>query len=89
MARLNLEDVTEATIVPTVTSGDALFELGLMYSAGRDVEPDMITAHKWFNLAVLRGCEDAKFYRMELARDMSRREVIEAQRKAREWLKRH
>ena len=39
---------------------DALFELGLMYCAGREVGLDLIEAHKWFNLAALRGNADAK-----------------------------
>lgn len=68
---------------------DALFQLGLMYSAGRDVELDMIAAHKWFNLAALRGNQDAKLMRQELARDMSRQEVAKAQRMARQWLSKH
>ena len=68
---------------------DALFELGLMYSAGRDVEMDLIAAHKWFNLAALRGNEEAKVYRMEVARDLSRAEIAKAQRMARQWLAAH
>ena len=68
---------------------DALFELGLMYCAGRDVDLDLVSAHKWFNLAAMRGNEDAKRYRMEIAREMSKTEIAEAQRQAREWLARH
>ena len=68
---------------------DALFELGLMYSAGRDVEMDLVQAHKWFNLAALRGNEEAKRYRMEISRDLSRAEVSKAQRLARKWLSLH
>ena len=68
---------------------DALFELGLMYCAGRDVELDLVSAHKWFNLAAMRGNEDAKRYRMEIAHEMSKAEIAEAQRQAREWLARH
>ncbi|MEL7543356.1 MAG: hypothetical protein AAGJ70_06235 [Pseudomonadota bacterium] len=89
MARLTLEPTTEATVISTAMSADTLFELGMMYSAGRDCDPDMIKAHKWFNLAALRGNEEARFFRTEVAREMSRREILEAQRKAREWLKRH
>ena len=89
MARLNFETVADVAVASTTISADALFELGMMYSAGRDVEPDMIKAHKWFNLAALRGNSDARFYRTELAREMSRRDVSCAQREAREWLKRH
>jgi TPR repeat protein len=68
---------------------DALFELGLMYCAGRDVDLDLVSAHKWFNLAAMRGNEDAKRYRMEIAHEMSKAEIAEAQRQAREWLARH
>jgi TPR repeat protein len=68
---------------------DALLELGLVYCAGRDVEPDLVIAHKWFNLAALRGNQDARRYRMEIASEMSRSQIAEAQRQAREWLARH
>jgi TPR repeat protein len=68
---------------------DALFELGLIYSAGRDVAVDLIEAHKWFNLAAVQGNEEARTYRAQLARDMSREEIAEAQRQARAWLKSH
>jgi len=75
----------------TATSGapDALFELGLMHCAGREVALDLVSAHKWFNLAAMRGNDDAKLYRMEVAREMSRAEIAEAQRQAREWLTQH
>jgi TPR repeat protein len=64
-------------------------ELGLMYCNGQDVETDYVTAHKWFNLAAMRGNDDAKRYRLELAREMSKAEIARAQRLAREWLTRH
>jgi TPR repeat protein len=65
---------------------DALFQLGLMYCSGRDVEVDFVQAHKWFNLAALRGNGDAKRYRLEISREMSKAEVARAQKLAREWL---
>ena len=68
---------------------DSLFELGLMYSAGRDVELDFVAAHKWFNLAALRGNEQARILRQEVARDMSPPDIAKAQRLARQWLSRH
>ena len=68
---------------------DALFELGLMYCAGRDVELDLVSAHKWFNLAALRGNDEAKRYRLEISQEMSRAEISRAQRLAREWLAKH
>jgi uncharacterized protein len=60
-----------------------------MYCAGRDVDLDLVSAHKWFNLAAMRGNEDAKRYRMEIAGELSKAEIAEAQRQAREWLARH
>lgn len=67
----------------------ALYDLGLLYSTGQGVEQNFIEAHKWFNLAALRGLRRAAVDRTELARDMSLMEIAEAQRQAREWLSRH
>lgn len=66
---------------------DALFELGLIYCTGRDVSVDLIEAHKWFNLAAMRGNQEAKNYRLELSREMSKVDVARAQKMARDWLK--
>lgn len=68
---------------------DALFELGLMYCAGREVGMDLVEAHKWFNLAALRGNAEAKRYRAEIAAELTKAEVARAQRAAREWLALH
>jgi len=59
-----------------------------MYCVGRDVELDLVEAHKWFNLAAMRGNEDARRYRFEISREMSKVEVSRAQRLAREWIAR-
>ena len=52
-----------------------------------DVATDMVAAHKWFNLAAVRGVEAAKSWRNQLAAEMSTGQIAEAQRLAREWLK--
>jgi TPR repeat protein len=67
-------------------ASNALLELGLMYSLGRDVERDLVMAHKWFNLAALRGNKCARTYRIEIASELSIDEVAVAQRLARDWL---
>ena len=72
-----------------VASDDALFELGMMCSTGRSVPADLVSAHKWFNLAAMRGHKDAIRMRLEIAAEMSQREIAEAQRAARDWLTRH
>ncbi len=89
MARLELashgiEESTDYGSAP-----DALFQLGLMYCVGRDVELDLIEAHKWFNLAAMRGNDDARRYRSEISREMTKMQIARAQRLAREWIAAH
>ena len=61
--------------------------LGMQYANGDAV--DLVAAHKWFNLAALRGYEDAAWHRQQLAEEMSAAEIATAQRAAREWLRTH
>ena len=89
MARFDTSTFDLTEVAAAGGTPDALFELGLMYCAGRDVELDLVAAHKWFNLAATRGNPDARRYRMELADEMSKTQVAEAQKQAREWLARH
>ncbi|MBT3536436.1 MAG: sel1 repeat family protein [Rhodospirillaceae bacterium] len=68
----------------------AQMQLGLLFSTGQKGAPlDYITAHKWLNLAALRGNGEAKRLRTELSDMMSREEISEAQRQAREWVSTH
>ncbi|MCB1381010.1 MAG: sel1 repeat family protein [Alphaproteobacteria bacterium] len=78
-----------AEITPNAATADILFELGMVYCSGRDGSQDFVTAHKWFNLAALKGSEDARHYRRQLAEEMSPEQVAEAQRQARQWLTLH
>jgi len=89
MARIALGEPEFADIAGNAATADVLFELGMMYCIGRGVAKDYVTAHKWFNLAAMKGSEDAKLYRRELAAEMSSAEVAEAQRQARSWLTLH
>lgn len=68
---------------------EALYDLGLLYSVGQGVERDYVAAHKWFNLAAVRGVKRAQVDRAEIAQDMDSLEIAEAQRQAREWLACH
>jgi TPR repeat protein len=70
-------------------SGDILFQLGVMYATGREVQMNLVEAHKWFNIAATRGSEDAARRRRELAVEMSPSEIALAQRQAREWISLH
>ena len=67
---------------------EALFDLGLAYANGDEgLAPDAIEAHKWFNLAALNGVEEAQHCRADIAGTMTAREIAEAQRQARSWLR--
>lgn len=85
MAFDDLGRSTSAT-PPRDASGEELYRLGLQYSTGQGAPLDYVEAHKWFNLAAMRGLEAAKTYRRELSALMSSAEIACAQRAAREWL---
>lgn len=88
MARMDFGDMNMAALGEAPVA-DTFFDLGMMYSIGRSVPIDYVTAHKWFNLAALRGNEDATRLRREIADQMSEAEIAAAQRAARAWLKVH
>ena len=87
MARFEILDSNAAPLGGGPADGDMLFELGLTYSVGRDMLVDLIAAHKWFNLAAMKGNIDASRLRREIADQMSEVEIAAAQRAARDWLK--
>ena len=69
------------------STGDELLLMGLLYSTGQGGAPlDYVSAHMMFNLASMRGCEEAKLYRRELSQEMDRETIADAQRAARQWL---
>ncbi|MEP3245360.1 MAG: hypothetical protein ABJN40_14450 [Sneathiella sp.] len=65
------------------------YRAGLIYSTGDGVPMDLITAHKWFNLAAMNGVVEARECRAEISQDMSSEEIAAAQRMAREWYLSH
>ncbi|MBO6899724.1 MAG: sel1 repeat family protein [Rhizobiaceae bacterium] len=75
--------------IGSAAKADILFELGLMYATGRDCETDVVAAHKWFNIAAIKGSERAAALRAELAAGMSKIEIARALREAREWMTTH
>jgi len=86
MARFEILDSNAAPLGQGPAAGDMLFELGMMYSVGRDVPVDLVSAHKWFNLAAMKGSVEAVRLRREIAGQMSDAEIAAAQRAARDWL---
>jgi len=79
-------DFSAAMPVETTAIQDVLFERGLYWASGRSGFVDLIAAHKWFNLAALKGRIDAIEMRREVAETMSDIEIAAAQRDARAWM---
>jgi hypothetical protein len=87
MARFEVMGGDSAVLGEANASGEVLFRLGMMYSTGSSVPTDYVSAHKWFNLAAMRGNSDAVRLRREIAELMSESEIAAAQRAARDWLR--
>jgi uncharacterized protein len=82
-------DQDTATPVAASAVPDMLFERGLYWASGRSGVVNLVAAHKWFNLAALKGRIDAVELRREVAAMMSEVEIAMAQREARTWLTAH
>ncbi|HTG05425.1 MAG TPA: hypothetical protein VK635_15365 [Bradyrhizobium sp.] len=79
-------DLDAATPVQASAIPDVLFERGLYWASGRSGVVNLVAAHKWFNLAALKGRADAIQLRREVAALMSEVEIAMAQREARAWM---
>ncbi|WP_225206010.1 SEL1-like repeat protein [Novosphingobium huizhouense] len=90
IASASAHDELVASCLAAAQGGDisAYFDLGVAYSTGSHGAPcDLVEAHKWFNLAAVAGHEEAPLCRADVADEMTAREIAEAQRRAREWLR--
>ena len=84
-----LFDMATATAVEASTIPDVLFERGMYWASGRSGVVNLVAAHKWFNLAALKGRTDALPLRREVAELMSEAEIAMAQREPRTWMTAH
>jgi hypothetical protein len=82
-------DLDSAMPVAATAIPDVLFERGLYWSSGRSGVVNLIAAHKWFNLAALKGRKEAVQMRREVAELMTETEISAAQREARDWMQTH
>jgi TPR repeat protein len=87
MAHFELANTDQAVHAPLNVSADGLYELGMMHASGRTAPADLVSAHKWFNIAAMKGHADAARMRREIAAEMTDAEIGQAQRAARDWLK--
>ena len=82
-------DMETATPVEANAIPDVLFERGLYWASGRSGVVNLVAAHKWFNLAAMKGRVEAIALRREVAEMMSDLEIATAQREARTWMTTH
>jgi hypothetical protein len=72
--------------------GQAQYNLGIFYSKGQSGEPDNVSAYMWFNLAGAHfpasdvRHDTAVASRDLVAKQMTRDQIAEAQKRAREWM---
>lgn len=85
MARFDMSSA-ECGALGAIASGAVYLQLGLMYSIGRNVPVDRVSAHKWFNLAAREGVAEAARMRKDLSLEMTSDEIADAQRAARQHL---
>jgi TPR repeat protein len=58
-------------------------QLGHMYASGQGVKDD-IHAHMWYNIAASLGGSHSRYWRDEIAREMTSSQIEKAQKLARE-----
>ena len=75
----------EFNLLANQGDADAQFVLGDMYSKGQGTKQDYVQAHKWYSLAAQNGAQGAAQARDDLAKRMTKKEITDAERLAREW----
>lgn len=88
MARLDMNN-GDMALLGGDSQADIFRVMGLMYAIGRDCEKDLVAAHKWLNIAAIKGCDKAERLRAELMPAMSKAQIARALREAREWMTAH
>jgi TPR repeat protein len=82
-------EITETSTMGCETRADVFCEMGLMYAAGRGCNVDLVAAHKWLNIAAIKGSDRAASLRADLASAMTKMQLAQALREAREWMTMH
>ena len=79
--------VEPASLLGAHSLPDDLYRAGLAYATGTGTEVNLVEAHKWCNLAAVRGHEEARTQRQEMAEMLTSAEVKIALQSARDWMK--
>lgn len=82
-------EMNETSTMGCETRADVFCEMGLMYAAGRGCDVDLVAAHKWLNIAAIKGSDRAASLRADLSSVMTKMQLAQALREAREWMTMH
>ncbi len=88
MARFEIRE-TEMATMGGEARAEQLCDIGMMYATGRGREIDLVAAHKWLNIAAIKGSDRAAELRADVAHNMTKSELVAALRAAREWMTMH
>ncbi|MDK1488978.1 sel1 repeat family protein [Sinorhizobium sp. 7-81] len=88
MARFDMQLASDAAMGGE-NQADVFCEMGLAYATGRGRPVDLVAAHKWLNIAAIKGSDRAADLRADLAATMSKTDLAYALRAAREWMTVH
>ncbi len=87
MARQDYETYSVNGAGGGAQDSDAFLSLGIQYATGKGVEHDLVAAHKWLNIAAIRGNRQALQHRREIAAEMTQEQIAAALKQARAWLR--
>lgn len=89
MARFEIQNSEMSAMMGGETRADTFCDMGLMYATGRGCAVDRVAAHKWLNIAAIKGCDRAAELRADLAATMTKTDLALALRAARDWMTTH
>ena len=78
--------MTKTTTGTMPTNAEAV-RRGRLCAGGASGRPDLVAAHRWFNVAAMNGDEDAAALRRDVAATMTKGELARALRGARETMR--
>ncbi|SIP93394.1 hypothetical protein SAMN05880590_101296 [Rhizobium sp. RU35A] len=88
MARFDMNS-SETADMGGKAHAEVFCDMGLKYATGRGCPVDLVAAHTWLNIAAIRGCDRAAELRADLSKSMTKMQLAEALRAAREWMTTH
>lgn len=88
MARFDIQH-SDMAIMGGEARAEIFCDMGLAYATGRGCPVDLVAAHKWLNIAAIKGSDRAAELRGDLTHMMTKMQLAEALRAARDWMTNH